>query len=514
MNSKRAILLDSVRKLLALKIPDREIVANLRQVNVSEEEARSLLAEARGEKPVEPAPSASPASAARKPAASRPAAEPLDEDVTESEDVLGEVYSGLEKGEAESEPSAAAKEEEDEATPARREPTPLQRTFGFFGKSAVVEPSPQRPTLSVSRSKPAAEARPPASAAAAVRPQPTVDRLWESGILTTIDARLDEMKRLKQELDSVIDAKIAEALKRESAKSAVLLESQRALLLSKVQSEFEANRKQLEEILSQKLEEIRRTSQLTQENVSRIQAQRQLNEQLSKELAANLRLLEDTKAKWLAETNNELARAELKFNDFLSSAGKRLDGLEARIGKAIEVENHITEGFVSDARLKIDALASKKSEELEQLVRQKLKQIDQAEAIAALDAVDRKLKDLEGFRESLRKDVERDFDTIYKAKMEQYNKQVKEKLDSVDAAAKGLDSKEIRSAIGDFRVFQEDFNSTAKANIEKFNAAKKELNASLAAREKAFDGMVQLMEQRLRELGKLEERLTALLKAR
>src|SRR3989344_8915603 len=101
MDSKHAILLDSVKKLVGLGISDLEIVANLRQVNVSEQDARTLLAEARagarGEKP-----------AAREPLAVRPVAEPLEEDVTESEDVFGEVAGGW-ADEKEDAPEAQAK---------------------------------------------------------------------------------------------------------------------------------------------------------------------------------------------------------------------------------------------------------------------------------------------------------------------------------------------------------------------------------------------------------------------
>ncbi len=510
MDSKRAILLDSVKKLLALGIPESEIVANLRQVNVSDPDARNLLLEAKGLKPPEePKPQPQP----QAPAPARPAkkAEPLEEDVTESEDVLGEVYQGLEKEEPEAKPAQPGKET-----------TPLQKTFGWFGRRAIVEPSPQQPTLKPGKQQPAPKPqpfRPLAQPQPQPQPQPTplerkqdVEQLWESGILTAIDARLDEMKRLRQELETILDAKVQESTKKASLKLSVLLDSQRTLTLAKVQAETQGARRQVEELLNQKLEEIRRSNEVTQENLTKIQAQRQLNEELSKDLAKNIRLLEDTKAKWLAETNNELQRAELKFGEFLKTAEKRLDQLEGRISKALEVESHITEGVLSDVKLRVDQLAAEKAEELGNQIRQKFKQLDQSQAMAAFHAVEQKLKDLSEFRDSLRKDVERDFDAVYRSKIEQYNKQVKDKLEQVDAVLKDANPKEIKAAIGDFRLFQEDFSSVMKANTEKFNAAKKELNSSLAAREKAFDDLTTQLEQRLRELSKLEEKLSALLR--
>ena len=89
---------------------------------------------------------------------------------------------------------------------------------------------------------------------------------------------------------------------------------------------------------------------------------------------------------------------------------------------------------MNDVKLRVDDMVSGKSAELDQLLKKKMRELDQSQAVAALDAVEKKLKDLADFRESLRKDVERDFDSIYKARINQYNKQVKEKLDEVDAS--------------------------------------------------------------------------------
>src|SRR3989344_3910461 len=52
MLEKRRILLDSVRKLLALQnVSERDILENLKSVGVTEDEARELITEARGDRP-------------------------------------------------------------------------------------------------------------------------------------------------------------------------------------------------------------------------------------------------------------------------------------------------------------------------------------------------------------------------------------------------------------------------------------------------------------------------------
>ena len=51
MADKKKILIDGINKLLALKVPDEEIINNLRELNVPEKQARALIAEARALSP-------------------------------------------------------------------------------------------------------------------------------------------------------------------------------------------------------------------------------------------------------------------------------------------------------------------------------------------------------------------------------------------------------------------------------------------------------------------------------
>ena len=50
MPDKKSIILESVRKLIALDLSDEEIIKNLRDVGISEKDARTILDEVKGVK--------------------------------------------------------------------------------------------------------------------------------------------------------------------------------------------------------------------------------------------------------------------------------------------------------------------------------------------------------------------------------------------------------------------------------------------------------------------------------
>ena len=54
MPDKKSIILESVRKLIALDLSDEEIIKNLRDVGISEKDARAILNEVKGVKKEKP----------------------------------------------------------------------------------------------------------------------------------------------------------------------------------------------------------------------------------------------------------------------------------------------------------------------------------------------------------------------------------------------------------------------------------------------------------------------------
>ena len=46
---KKALLLETVQKLLALKVPDNEIILNLAEIGITTTHAKELLSEAKGQ---------------------------------------------------------------------------------------------------------------------------------------------------------------------------------------------------------------------------------------------------------------------------------------------------------------------------------------------------------------------------------------------------------------------------------------------------------------------------------
>ena len=72
-----------------------------------------------------------------------------------------------------------------------------------------------------------------------------LEQLWKKGIVTAINAKLSEMKRLKDDIGIEINAKVDAGVKKELSQFKVLLESQKALILSTNKEVLEDKQKEI-----------------------------------------------------------------------------------------------------------------------------------------------------------------------------------------------------------------------------------------------------------------------------
>src|SRR3989338_3758028 len=119
---KEEVIINSVKKLIALDLSDEEIVENLRDVGIDEAKAKRIISQARGQ-PIQP---------------------------------------------------------EEKKTVKSDSGTVLRRVA-----EDLAETIPELPS--------------------APKPESTLSKLWERGIITTVNQRLNEMKQLKREIDQEIE---------------------------------------------------------------------------------------------------------------------------------------------------------------------------------------------------------------------------------------------------------------------------------------------------------------------
>ena len=85
------------------------------------------------------------------------------------------------------------------------------------------------------------------NARTAAPPSPSIEKLWEKGILATVDANLSQMQKLRSEIDNVIEAKVTEHYRVMEKKLEALFEAQRELFKFKVDAQIDSKIKEVDD---------------------------------------------------------------------------------------------------------------------------------------------------------------------------------------------------------------------------------------------------------------------------
>ena len=464
MPSKKEILLESIRKLLALNVPDREIALNLADVGISEEDAMRLVEEAKNP---------------------RAAAQPKGRD-------MEKIFTSIEKGKAVAEKPAAYAEEPD----AREKPKePHAEKYGRMQVDEMAEditneagpkdrheeekqpPPEQAPAYFPPKEKPAEKKISPA---ARKREQPsmvteriieTVDlnKLWEKGILAAVNQRLGEMKRLKQQIDGILDEKVDAATKRELDKTRVLFDSQRALLISKVDAELESKADQLGAMIEIKLREMKDNSGRIDSVLQDLKAERQKIAQASQQFSQAMAELQKTKSTLIAEMNSELIQLKSEAEQFLDSAKGNVQEMDDRVNKTLQLESEIVDGLAKDAESRI------------------LGKIESGEY--GSKGIRKALQDLEASKA--------EFQGMMGEKLAQVGK--------ITATAGKQSGVNFKQQLAELEEFKKEFIKVMQAHVQQFNKAIRQLNEAGGKEEEQINLRIQKIDKKIAELDVFEK---------
>jgi hypothetical protein len=271
MVEKTALVIDSVRRLVRLKVSDDEVLTYLQDVGFSEQQAVEILAEAKGK-----------------------------------------------EGVKEEEPAFA------------RAP----------------EPEPKRA---------------PVRRAVARTTSRDLSKLWEKGIIVTVNDKLDEMKKVRKNLDKVLDKKVAKAMTKEHKRMEVLFESRKALMVNKINKSLDDKAKEVQGMISKQLAEIKKLNLATQADLDKVEAKKALIKDIY--IKSNQALLE------MKETK---VRLQKEVTVSLEASKDKVAQLDERVSRTLELESKITEGLVADARDRMEEEIEARLAELEDTFKRKL----------------------------------------------------------------------------------------------------------------------------------------------
>ncbi len=464
MVDKKKILLDSVRKLIDLKVPDEEIVLHLKEVGVHERQARKLIRLAKQpQKEKEAVEKKEKRAVEERKAAGLPKKEEIEAKKPEvSSKKLSELAKQISAQTAAEEKPAEKKKPKEVKT--KPEEKPSEEAKPVLGAIKALEEE------KVPKIKPISVAAPPEPS---VKPEQAIDisKLWEKGILSSVDQRLREMKEIRQELDKVIAKKADEVAKKEINKVQVLFDSQQKLFLSKVNTELEKKGKEVEELVDQKIVEMKETSKELKKEMVLLEKKRQQYKEFMEDVDSKLTDLDETKNKLVREMNSELIRGKSSIQEFLDSANAKICEMDDRVNKTIEVGANVIEGLKADAEKKLQHMAIARSDELNKDVRDELNEL-------------------------------RDTRLMFESHL-------KERLNSLDELQRAIQREfepgMFRQQMTDLEIFKKQFVRVIETNVDKFNEAIQRLNEQAKTLEEQINKRVRLIDRKMKELDDFEK---------
>lgn len=390
MADKHQVLLESVKKLVKLGVPDEEVIFHLKEVGVSEEEALRVLAEAKG----------LPVTVMSSPKSSK--------------GVLDSVRQNMEEPVS---PNAGSLE--NRAFSSKQVPQSIAKMELDFSKA---------PT-EFKRSAPVE------------RPTTNLGDLWDKGLLQTVNDRLSEMKRLRDDLDKVLDSKVDLAVKKEVQKMESLFESQQILLKAKMNATLDSKTKEVTELIDQKISELKKMRDDKAGQESSISIKQDLMQQLFSRLSEQTDALKKQQKDELAEFNAELLKAQSQFEETIADSKAKLTALEERASKTLELETSIIEGLVSDSQNRIEHLTIEKVDDLTREVRQALTEFEALRVQVNPEELLEKVREIEQAKETIDSKMESAITDVSEQIEKKLEAEIQLRLKEFDQKITRLDSK-------------------------------------------------------------------------
>ncbi|MCX6801273.1 MAG: hypothetical protein NTZ73_03735 [Candidatus Diapherotrites archaeon] len=272
-----------------------------------------------------------------------------------------------------------------------------------------------------------------------------IEQLWKKGIVIAINAKLSEMKKLKSDVDAVVDQKVDAAVRKETEKFKILLDSQKELIISSNTEALEEKLREIAFIIDSKIAELRQYNNELKSNLVTLEKTRRERDDALAQLTAAIDEVRRTKVQVISESNSELIRIKSQTQEFIDAADAHLKEMDDRIAKTLELEKNIAEGMLQEAEQRIDELAIQKAEGLIQEMEVELNKIKAAEKQLSLDTLKQKIEILDEFKKQFLKNME---ETLVRMNdsinaLDQKNvdaeRQIKERVLIFDAKIEGLE---------------------------------------------------------------------------
>lgn len=370
MPDKKQVLIESIQKLKKLGVSEDEIRGYLTEFGIKDSDASALIAaDSKGQAP----------RISSSPDALRKAQKGLEKSVALQSETVSQVPP--KKNRSNSDSLVSSMELPGESMESFDSENAEERTDSsadLFGES------PSRPMASSSTSV----------TAKALPMHADMSELWEKGIMKTVTDSLLEMRRIRDELDSVLDSRIHKVLDKEVEKLQSMQESMRTLLMAKVNAELDRKTKEVIETLDQRIADLKIQQQKAKEQQDLLKTEQKLAQDLFKQLSDELTRFRSLRDKSISEFNSESIKSKSLVSEVVEDSQKKLLAIEERATKTLQLESAIVEGMVKDGQNRIDRLALAKIDELSAEVSTKLAEFEAASQRSGVDGLAAEIESL------------------------------------------------------------------------------------------------------------------------
>ncbi|MBI5553159.1 MAG: hypothetical protein HY917_00280 [Candidatus Diapherotrites archaeon] len=416
--------------------------------------------------------------------------------------------------------------------PVSEKPTPVMEDFPRRRKAAEtpVEIKPFR-----EEKTPSFEYKPfdfsftaPASA-----PSPDISALWEKGIITTVDAKLEEMRRIRSELTEVLDSKVNERMESALKRVNLLFESQKTIILSKTSSELESKSREISGLIDGKITELKSLNFEVKNSLNELRKENQMLKVNMDIFESKSVQLDDLRSKASADVGSAMAKAKMQTDSLLSDFVHRRDELEARVNKTLELQQKIMEGLMQDVRQRLDKVFAQKESDLVARVNEKLAGLQELEQTINPARIEEEFKRLQRVNEELERkatsnevfikfkeemqswaqsyvsefsvELKNNLQEILQSKSRELEDRLSSKTRALDELNQKVDVREIAVMMEELETYKKQFVGVVKENVQSYNNSKKELTELMLSQSRSIDERIKAIDAKIAELNTFEQ---------
>jgi len=231
-----------------------------------------------------------------------------------------------------------------------------------------------------------------------IQMSPDFEELWKKGIVVAVNAKLAEMRHLKEDVDSAVQERVDEAVRKELYQFKTLIDSQKDLIQSSNKESLDQKQKEITFIIDAKIAEIKQYNRQLSETLSAIENSKKQQELALSGIALALEGVKKMKNQIVVEMNSELIKSKSSAQAFIDSASVHLSQMDERINKTLELEKNIAEGMLNQAEQRIEQLTIQRADELIAELQVELNRLQAVSKKISPEALEQKINILEEFR--------------------------------------------------------------------------------------------------------------------